>query len=152
MTREVLMLMITHRDSDDFENIDKFPKNVQDIIDMVSPEYSSEDITCLNRFEIDEINDNKLKMYAQEFVDILSEFTDDGINSLEELNRIYILNYPGKIDILSKKVKNVIDSRNIDLNKINIVEKEDMISDILQELSISAPSIARITGRICSKI
>lgn len=152
MNREILQLMIENRDSDNFDNIDKFPKNVQDIIDLVSPEYSSEDIACLNRFEIDEIENNKLKMYSQEFIDILTEFTEDGINSLEELNRVYIRNYSGKLDMLSSKVKKMIEGKNIDLLKVNIVDKEDLIADILQELNISAMSINKVVGRICSKI
>lgn len=152
MNRELLQLMIENRDADNFDNINKFPKNVQDIIDLVSPEYSSEDIACLNRFEIDEIQDNKLKMYSQEFVDILTEFTEEGINSLEELNKVYIRNYSGKLDMLSSKVKKMIEGKNIDLTKVNIFDKENIIADILQDLNISAMSIDKIAGRICSKI
>lgn len=148
MIFDLLKLMITHRDPDDYENLDKFPKNVQDIIESLETEYSSEDIACINRFELDEIIDITLKNFITKFIEILEEFSENSINNLEDMNNVYIKNFSGKLDVLTQKVKSKIEEP----SKLNIVELENKVSDVLLDLGVSSYSVNKIAGRITSKL
>lgn len=152
MIKEVLDLMRNHLDKDDFDEVDKFPKNVQDIINMAEPEYTSEDIACLNRFEIDEIVNDKLREYSREFIELCSQFTEDGINSLEELNKVYYNNFAGKLDLLFVRARKILKDNNIDIEKYKLrtAEFEDLINDTLCDCC-SPLSAQRISSRIASK-